>query len=79
MKNRISVHESHLGTFNGLRQARELAAPGVERDVSRLIKAPILPEVPVQRMASMPLRRTTLRSASAGPLARFAPRSSCET
>jgi hypothetical protein len=31
------------------------------------------------KIASMPLRRMTLSSTSAGPVARFAPRSSCET
>ena len=33
----------------------------------------------VQKIASMPLRRITLSSTSAGPVGRLAPRSSCET
>jgi hypothetical protein len=31
------------------------------------------------KIAAMPLRRMTLSKTSAGPLGRFAPRSSCET
>ena len=34
---------------------------------------------PAYKIASMPLRRITLSSTSAGPVGRFAPRSNCDT
>ena len=67
------------------------AAPVIAQNVNGAkVRAPAMDEVaerraacsrlhPFQMIASMPLRRITSSSASAGPVGRFAPRSSCET
>jgi len=62
------------------RAARCMSCRSRGRFVSgELEKAPRAFRSAIYKIASMPLRRMTSRSTSAGPLACLAPRSSCET